>query len=171
MGTEACWTAGWGELSYAGKTPDELHSVGLNIFSKYYCYRNSYPMPFYEDDICAGAPDKNGNGLTDAGTDTCKGDSGGPLICNVDGKATMVGLTSRGVGCAFEGNDRKSYMIIFRQLNDRSEGYPGLYTSILENSDWLSSMLGSSKFRGNAESETSRFSCALNKTVGKRYLS
>ena len=145
LGVEACWTAGWGELSYGGRTPDELHSVGLNIFSKYYCYRYSFPMPFFEDDICAGSPDKDGNGLVDAGRDTCHGDSGGPLICNVEGRATMVGLTSRGVGCAFE-------------------GYPGLYTSILENSDLLNSMLGNSSFRG-VIAESVSF-CEAGKTVG-----
>ena len=102
-------------------------------------------MPFFEDDICAGSPDKDGNGLVDAGRDTCQGDSGGPLICNVEGRATMVGLTSRGVGCAFE-------------------GYPGLYTSILENSDWLNSMLGNSSFRGAAADYNTP--CDSGKTVG-----
>ena len=101
-------------------------------------------MPFFEDDICAGSPDMDGNGLVDAGRDTCLGDSGGPLICNVEGRATMVGLTSRGVGCAFE-------------------GYPGLYTSILENFDWLNSMLGNSSFRGISADSSSL--CENRKTV------
>jgi hypothetical protein len=57
----------------------------------------------------------------------------------------MVGLTSRGVGCAFE-------------------GYPGLYTSILENSDWLNSMLGNSSFRGAAADSSTP--CDSGKTVG-----
>ena len=30
---------------------------------------------------------------------TCQGDGGGPLIANIDGKFTLVGITSWGFGC------------------------------------------------------------------------
>ena len=33
------------------------------------------------------------------GHDTCSGDSGGPLIANINGKFTLVGVTSWGKGC------------------------------------------------------------------------
>ena len=35
----------------------------------------------------------------DQNLDTCQGDDGGPLIANIDGKFTLVGVTSWGRGC------------------------------------------------------------------------
>ena len=48
-------------------------------------------------------------GLIIGGQDTCQGDSGGPLWVEEDGKAVLVGLVSRGRGCA-------------------KRNYPGIYT-------------------------------------------
>ena len=42
--------------------------------------------------------------------DTCQGDSGGPLIVNENGKHTLYGITSFGIGCAI--------------------GKPGVYTKV-----------------------------------------
>jgi len=70
------------------------------------------------DDICATTWDKNHDGFTDAGKDACQGDSGGALICNRDGFATVVGVVSRGNGCAYKGE-------------------PGLYTSTFVTKDWI----------------------------------
>ena len=39
--------------------------------------------------ICGGERNK----------DTCGGDSGGPLIAHIDGRFTLVGVTSWGPGC------------------------------------------------------------------------
>jgi len=114
---KACWVAGWGTLASGGQSPDLLQSVGVNILGQDYCAANSLNSPLKPDDICAGNPDLDGNGLTDRGIDSCQGDSGGPLVCDVNGAATLVGVVSRGVGCG-------------------DEGFPGLYTAV-HTDNWI----------------------------------
>ena len=99
---------------------DTLKSVGVNIMSAEYCTANSHPdNPFRGDDeFCAGQPDCDGNNKTDPGSDSCQNDSGGPLVCAVDGKAVITGIVSRGAGCAFE-------------------GYPGIYGEVFDYLSWI----------------------------------
>ena len=102
---DACWVAGWGATSSGGAGSDILQSVGVNIMSNDYCLANSTSdlSTLQADEVCAGAPDTNGNNLIDGGVDSCQGDSGGPLICDVDGAAVLTGIVSWGSGCAAEG--------------------------------------------------------------------
>ena len=49
-------------------------------------------------------PNKMGSGMYCAGylsggVDTCQGDSGGGMVCEVRGRMAVVGLTSWGYGC------------------------------------------------------------------------
>ena len=41
-------------------------------------------------------------GLIIGGQDTCQGDMGEPLWVEEDGRAVLVGLVSRGRGCAYQ---------------------------------------------------------------------
>lgn len=58
--------------------------------------------------ICAGDP----------GTDTCQGDSGGPMVIGTPTDASLVGITSFGVGCA-------------------DPRFPGVYTRVSAYVDWI----------------------------------
>ena len=51
-----------------------------------------------------------------------QGDSGGPLTHNVDGRWTLIGLTSFGDGCA-------------------RAGYPGVYTDVGYHLQWIASVI------------------------------
>ena len=79
-------------------------SIGVNTFSEDYCFEKTHYFGLPTDELCAGVPDIDGNGLTEAGTDSCLGDSGGPLICDVDGRYVLTGIVSWGSGCAEEGH-------------------------------------------------------------------
>ena len=96
----------------------------MNIFSREYCLKNSLwsGAKISGDEFCAGVPaDKDG--YTKAGSDTCGGDSGGPLICNHNDFAVLVGVTSWGSGdCG-------------------SEGYPGIYGNIHAYLPWIRSVV------------------------------
>jgi len=68
--------------------------------------------------MCAGQPDRDHDGLLDAGNDACHGDSGGPLVCNIGGSAVLYGVVSWGIRCS-------------------KQGAPGVYVNIMHISHWI----------------------------------
>jgi len=120
-----CWIAGWGYTRFGetwwgmggSKLASIVQEAGINVFSNDYCVAHSHmtaadnqsevtssaQLQTYNE-FCAGVPDLDGDGKTDGDIDACSGDSGGPLICDVDGSPVLVGITSRGKGCAMEDN-------------------------------------------------------------------
>ncbi|POI33554.1 hypothetical protein CIB84_002692, partial [Bambusicola thoracicus] len=83
-----CRVAGWGQtVNYVKRLSDTLREVNVTVISRKICndkkhYRNK---PRITDNmICAGS--------VGGGKDSCRGDSGGPLICN----DVMKGITSFG---------------------------------------------------------------------------
>ena len=136
-----CWIGGWGYASYEGlaneEVPDVLQETGINLMSKEFCNDHSLLSVLqldgynadeavatanYDIEFCGGNTDSNGDGFTDAGRDTCLGDSGGPLICSVDGKAVLTGVTSWGLQCGLT-------------------GAPGLYANVFNQVGWIKEII------------------------------
>jgi Trypsin len=104
-------TSGWGRTSYNGMLMQKLGETKLNLMANGQC-KAIYGEKFSDRALCAYAP----------GTDSCEGDSGGPLtqlpndrdIRNV----RLIGIVSFGRGCA-------------------EAGVPGVYTRVESYFDWI----------------------------------
>jgi secreted trypsin-like serine protease len=100
--------AGYGSIDFGDKRSDKLLKIGLKLVNATECNKNfkaddSLKNGINEGQICAqGKMTKQGE------SDTCSGDSGGPLqinhkIIKNDRKyhvPVLLGLTSFGIGCA-----------------------------------------------------------------------
>ncbi|MEE9335952.1 MAG: serine protease [Granulosicoccaceae bacterium] len=88
---------GWGATDYTDETnpvfPDELRHAVVPIISRGICNAPvSYAGNIADTQICAG--------LAQGGVDSCVGDSGGPLLIDINGVTAQVGIVSYGNGCA-----------------------------------------------------------------------
>jgi len=87
---------GWGALHESDPIfPTELYQVNIPVVNRSSCDAVYGSDEFTNNMFCAGyiAGEK----------DTCKADSGGPLMVTQGGKSVQVGITSWGVGCAEPG--------------------------------------------------------------------
>ncbi len=89
-----CTILGWGKEKHTDdRGSTKLKEAKVPITSKDKCL-NVYKDYFISDNMfCAGG----------GATDTCNGDSGGPLICQKDGRWTIYGITSFGEDCGING--------------------------------------------------------------------
>lgn len=107
-------SAGWGRTTYPngdGASTSTLQRADLPIISDATCaddYKNNGGVDATTE-VCAG--------FQNGGHDTCQGDSGGPLALGIGGTATLVGIVSRGVGCALA-------------------NFPGIYARVAAARDW-----------------------------------
>lgn len=89
--------AGWGATAEDGETSSRLREADIPVISKTQCqsaYGSNYPIT--ENMLCAGYPQGH--------KDSCQGDSGGPLFYQCpNGRRTLVGVVSFGIGCARPG--------------------------------------------------------------------
>ncbi|XP_049527910.1 LOW QUALITY PROTEIN: uncharacterized protein LOC119462121 [Dermacentor silvarum] len=113
--TSFCVAVGWGKLLEVGRLfPDTLQEVPLPVLTTEECRRRTLFLPLYnitENMFCAG--------YERGGRDACLGDSGGPLMCQkVDGRWSLVGVTSNGDGCG-------------------RPGRPGVYTKVMRYLPWI----------------------------------
>ena len=93
--------------------PDQLSLIvcGSDVFN---------PDIIADSMICAGYPGEGGK-------DACGGDSGGPFVCNDNGKAIIAGVVSWGWGCA-------------------EPDYPGVYSRTTHVLNWIKENMVSYSF-------------------------
>ncbi|XP_063285654.1 serine protease 27-like [Pelobates fuscus] len=122
-----CWVTGWGATSFGGSlsNPETLQQLMVPLITRDTCNAmyniNSGFMyniiVIQSDQICAG--------YQAGGKDSCQGDSGSPLVCQVDSVWYQVGIVSFGEQCA---------------LPNR----PGVYTLVSVYESWIKSTMTSS---------------------------
>jgi trypsin len=110
--------AGFGATSSdASQTPDRMQSAKVPVTTDQYC-ADAYGDGSFDAKtmFCAGYPQ--------GGTDTCEGDSGGPLLAPVGSGFRLAGATSFGSGCA-------------------QPGKPGVYARLAEGPirEWLKTVV------------------------------
>ncbi|XP_059754669.1 testisin-like [Balaenoptera ricei] len=115
-----CWVTGWGDIEedQALPSPYTLQEVQVGIINTTMC-NHLFSLPDFRRDIwgdmvCAGDPQ--------GGKDSCFGDSGGPLTCEMKGLWYQVGIVSWGVGCG-------------------RPNRPGVYTNISAHYKWIRTVL------------------------------
>ncbi|XP_028167274.1 uncharacterized protein LOC114357723 isoform X2 [Ostrinia furnacalis] len=119
---QRCWTTGWGKDAFGdyGKYQNVLKEVDVPILSHGQCQqqlkqtRLGYNYELNQGFLCAGGEE---------GKDACKGDGGGPLVCERGGTWQLVGVVSWGIGCG-------------------QPGVPGVYVKVAHYLDWISQITG-----------------------------
>jgi len=114
---QRCWTTGWGKDAFGdyGKYQNILKEVDVPVISNRQCEtqlqqtRLGYDFKLHNGFLCAGGEE---------GKDACKGDGGGPLVCERAGSWYLVGIVSWGVGCG-------------------QPGVPGVYVKVSHYLDWI----------------------------------
>lgn len=109
-----CFISGWGTMEEGGSPAKLLQTASIDIISQSEC-RQSYANGLTSNMICAG--------FMEGGTDSCTGDSGGPLSCREpSGRWFVAGITSWGRGCA-------------------RNSFPGVYVRVTEVREWIQKYL------------------------------
>jgi len=118
---QRCWVTGWGKDAFGkeGNFQYILKKVDVPVLDSNECEARLRLTRLTQNFqlsrtsfICAGGEE---------GKDACTGDGGSPLVCEVNGRAELVGLVAWGIGCASD--------------------IPGVYVNVRSYSDWLNNEL------------------------------
>ena len=110
-----CYAVGWGKLKdFHLFGTDILREAKIPLVSQEHC-QEAFDYEITDNQLCAG--------FMRGGVDTCAGDSGGPLMCEINkehdhGRWYVYGVTSFGEGCG----DKGKY---------------GIYTRVSTFVDWI----------------------------------
>ncbi|KAK2586802.1 hypothetical protein KPH14_011827 [Odynerus spinipes] len=112
-----CWTTGWGKDAFGdfGKYQNILKEVDVPVVSNQLCEsqmkrtRLGPSFNLHPGFVCAGGEE---------GKDACKGDGGGPMVCERQGHWQLAGVVSWGIGCG-------------------QPGVPGVYARVSYYLDWI----------------------------------
>lgn len=107
------YAAGWGVKPSTHLYSNLKKIIPLPYYSRRQCQSAYSELNLPTEVICAGGEE---------GIDTCKGDSGGPLMWVKD-RIELWGVTSSG------------------NVNCGTKGSPGIYTSVQSHLDWIKSVL------------------------------
>ncbi|KAJ8923627.1 hypothetical protein NQ315_010206 [Exocentrus adspersus] len=102
--------AGWGQQYYAGPTSEVLLQVEVPVWQHQKCV-DAFVQRITDDNICAAG--------YEGGKDSCLGDSGGPLMFQLNnGRWVTIGVVSWGIGCG-------------------NKDSPGIYTKVNKFIPWI----------------------------------
>jgi len=91
VGTD-CYITGWGKVRHPGNGYHILQQAKMPVVSNEVCHRKNFPrirIPVTDAMICSG----DGGETRKSG---CHGDSGGPFVCQVNGRWELHGAVSHG---------------------------------------------------------------------------
>ena len=106
-----CYVLGWGRTRIKRQS-ETLMEAKVPVVDHRFC-KIRFKGWFTQKMLCAGFPS--------GGADACEGDSGGPLLCEKQGKFYVHGIISWGYGCG--------------RLHT-----PGVYTDVHQYVDWIKVM-------------------------------